>query len=309
MNNNILKFDSQFPELLKSEAEKILNDQLELGDKFESSDSFSYLLTSNKQKYVGKIYRFKDWPSKEKLKLVEKLLDEHGIKHEEIIFSTHQHSTFRFGWQLSKYISGGTASNLLKNEVIGNKEYYFGLGKLLRRIHEIKLNYYGSLDNEKYRFKSFKEYMTYELEEQDFTLLPEEYSWAIKIIEEAKQIVLQGFGNLELSHTTLVHDDANERNVIWSDGKPLLIDWIDSLAAPSVRDFATMTFRKDESVLHFIEDGYGKTIDKEELRLHQAMRFVRLGHFFLFEDKDLSEFEKMIVRLKELLTRKFPYGI
>lgn len=95
---------------------------------------------------------------------------------------------------------------------------------------------------------------------------------------------------------------------MWQNGKPILIDWVDSLAGPPSRDFATLAFREDDSILSAIENGYGQVIDWDKLRLHQIMRFIRLGRFFYFEDKDIDELHKMMERLKQLLSQEKPYG-
>lgn len=56
MDEEILLIDAGFPEILKQEAEKVVGVSLELGEKFKSADSFSYLLNSKTEKYVGKIH-------------------------------------------------------------------------------------------------------------------------------------------------------------------------------------------------------------------------------------------------------------
>src|SRR3989338_5575839 len=151
MNEEILLFDEGFPQLLEAEAQGIVNLPLKIGEKFKSADSFSYLLTSGSQKYVGKIFRFKDWPPEGKLELIEKLLHRSGVLHEEIIYITHQHPIFKFGWQLSNFIPGGTVKDLLDTQILQEADYYQKLGKLLNKVHQTKFDYYGSILNPQVR--------------------------------------------------------------------------------------------------------------------------------------------------------------
>lgn len=304
-----LNFQSSFPAILKKEAERVLDISLTVGDRFKSADSFSFLLTSASDRYVGKIFRFEHWPPAGKLEYIYALLDKHKIPHEEVIHSSYEHPKFKFGWQLSRYIPGGTVRSL-RNDGLWNQEAYLvQVGKLLKQIHTIEFDYYGSLHNRERRFSSFKQFAQFELEKQDFTDLPSDYSWAQTIIDEAKDAVLSSLDQFKWENSTLVHDDVNDSNVMRQEGSPILIDWVDSLAGPPLRDFTTPTFRQDKSVLLALEKGYGKAVDQEELRLHQIMRFVRLGRFFYLEDKDLGELQKMMDRLKALLGSDKPYGV
>ncbi|MCA9371662.1 aminoglycoside phosphotransferase family protein [Candidatus Woesebacteria bacterium] len=303
-----LVFDDSFPVTLKKAAEKILNANLKVGEKFKSADSYSYLLESEDGKYVGKIFRFEHWPPPGKLEQIHGLLKQHNIPHEEILYSSYDHPIFKNGWQISKYIPGGTARSLRDERNWSKKEYLVELGKLLRQVHQIKLDYFGALHEQKERFDSFEKFALAELDEQDFSDLPAEYSWALEIINQAKKEVAKNLNKFLWEDSTLVHDDANDRNVMWQNGKPILIDWVDSLAGPPTRDFATLTFRENDSILNAIEEGYGKAIDQDKLRLHQIMRFIRLGRFFYFEDKDIDELHKMMERLKQLLSQEKPYG-
>lgn len=303
-----LIFNDSFPSTLKEDAERVLRTKLVVGEKFKSADSFSYLLSNNSDKYVGKIFRFEHWPPQGKLEYLDKLLKQNDVPHEEILFSSYEHPIFKFGWQLSQYIPGETARTLRDNPNWSKEEYLIKLGKLLRQVHKIKFDYFGSLHSQDDRFDNFQEFVQLELEEQDFSDLPSDYVWAQEIIASARNEVLNILTRFSWKESTLVHDDANDSNVIWQNGNPILIDWVDSLAAPPLRDFATMTFREDEPIISFLEKGYGQAIDQQELRFHQVMRFIRLGRFFYFEDKDVDELHKMMNRLKNLLQNEKPFG-
>ncbi len=303
-----LVFEDYLPLELKKSAEDIFKVDLKIVQKFQSADSYSYLLESEKNKYVGKIFRFEYWPPMGKLEYVHDLLSTHHIPHEEILHSAHNHPVFKYGWQLSRYIPGGTVKDLKNKKLWNNKEYLIKLGMLLKQVHQIKFDYFGSLHEKENRFDSFKQLATAELEEQDFNGLPPEYLWAQQLIDQAKELVLENLNNFKWTNSTLVHDDANNGNVMWQNSNPILIDWVDSLAGPPLRDFASITYRFNESILAILEEGYGKRINQAELRLHQIMRFIRLGKFFYFEYKDIDEFHKMMNRLKVLLQSSKPYG-
>lgn len=304
-----INFDSSFPTILKEEAERVLGASIVVGEKFESADSFAYLLSTNSDRYVGKIFRFEHWPPQGKLKCLDKLLKRLDVPHEEILFFSYKQPVFKFGWQLSRYIPGGTVKTFSGNPNWNREEYLIKLGKLLRQVHKIKFDYFGSLHSQEDRYNNFCELVQFELEERDFSNLPSDCQWIQETIVSAKKEAKSNLNRFNWKESTLVHDDANENNVIWQDGKLVLIDRVDSLAAPPLRDFAVMTFREDESILPFLEKGYGRAIDQHELRFHQIMRFIRLGYFFYFEDQDTGELYKMMNRLKKLLQSEKPFGI
>lgn len=309
MEDSILEFQQTFLSALQEEAEKILKTQVEIGQRFQSADSFSYLISTKDGKYVGKIYRFAHWPPQGKIQYIETLLDKNQVPHKETVYSSHKHPIFRFGWQISKYIPGGTVWDVREAGELNKQDYYKKLGEILKKIHSIRLNYYGSLQDKVDQFPSFTEYAMHELQEQDYSNLPSEYGWAHKIIDEAKMYVSDSLPKIKWGKAVLIHDDINEKNVLYRQADPIIIDWVDSLSSVPSRDFAAMTFRKDVSVIPRIEKGYGEKIEEEELKIHQIMRFIRLGKFFFFEDKDVPELKKMMTRLSVLLKRDKPYGV
>ena len=176
------------------------------------------------------------------------------------------------------------------------------MGKILRKVHTIELDYFGSISNENRRYKSLKDFTIKELRDHDYRDLPSEFSCAYVIISKAKDVVTASLDDLSQSSPVLVHDDANDGNVMWNNGNPILIDWTDSLAAPLERDFACLTFRQDEPVLEQIEKGYVIQVDRSALRVHQIVRLIRLGQFYYLEDGDIDELRKMMERLETLLT-------
>ena len=309
VEETILNFKDSFPDTLRQEAERFLGIRLKLGDRLKSADSYSYRLNSDACSYVGKIYRFEDWPPKGKTQLVHNLLDENHIPHEQIIYENNQHTIFKFGWQISKFIPGGTVREGRSAGVVSDQEYFPKIGALLSKVHKIKLQNYGSLTEKGRQFSTFRDYTEKELEDLHFDALPKEFAWARGVINEAINFVRQDLQVRNFASPVLLHDDVNEGNVMWNNGSPLLIDWTDSLAGPAVRDFATMTFRADASIIGFIEQGYGEKIDLEELKVHQILRFIRLGRFYFLEDKNPEELEKMMTRLQNLLGRPQPYGV
>lgn len=309
VEETILNFKDSFPDTLRREAEKLLGIRLELGNRLKSADSYSYRLDSATGSYVGKIHRFEDWPPKGKIQLIHNLLDENQIPHEQIIYENSQHAIFKFGWQLSIFIPGGTVREQRATGIVSDQEYFPKVGALLSKVHKIRLENYGSLAEKSRQFSTFRDYTEKELEDLHFDVLPKELAWAKGVINGAINFVRQDLQVRNFASPVLLHDDVNEGNVMWNNNNPLLIDWTDSLAGPAVRDFATMTFRADTPIIRFIEQGYEEKIDLEELKLHQILRFIRLGRFYFLEDKNLEELEKMMTRLQNLLVRPHPFGV
>lgn len=309
IEETILNFKDSFPDTLRKETEKFLDTRLDLDGRLKSADSYSYRLNSDAGSYIGKIHRFKDWPPKGKIQFIHNLLDENHIPHEQIIYENNQHAIFKFGWQISKFIPGGTVRELRNMGAVSDQEYFPEVGALLSKVHKIRLKNYGSLTEKSRQFSTFRDYTEKELEDLHFDALPKEFAWAKGVIDEAIHFVRQDLQIRGFTSPVLLHDDVNEGNVMWNNGSPLLIDWTDSLAGPAIRDFATMTFRADTPIIRFIEQGYEEKIDLEELKLHQILRFIRLGRFYFLEDKNLEELEKMMTRLQNLLVRPHPFGV
>lgn len=306
-----LAFNPNFPFLLKTESAKKLGKTFsKVSKRFESWDSYAYLLqTASDDKYVGKIYRFPNWPEKGKLEKISIILKKNNIPHEEIVYISHKHPVFKYGWQISRFIPGGTARDMRQSGKLSDKKYYVGIGKMLKMNHRIHMSFFGSLHNKQEQYKSFSEFAKEELLDLHFDELPRKYSHTRKIAEIASSRVLELLDSFNNKVSSLVHDDVGERNVMWNSGDPILIDWVDSVAGPPLRDFATITFRSDLSILKWLEQGYGSEINHEELYLHQLMRFLRLIQYYFFEDKDYKEVEIMTKRLKLLLESKNPFGI
>lgn len=306
-----LIFSENFKEMLAIEVENTLQTKVvKVGEQFDSTDSYSFLIiTEECTSYVGKIFRFPDWPPEGKLEAISKLLTAHNITHEEIVFITHHHEDFKYGWQLSKYIPGGTARDLLNKDVINKKGYFEAIGKLLSKTHIITASVCGAIIDKDEQFFNFSDMVTDELLYQSFQDLPAEYAKEKVVLENAKTLILNITSQTNFEHFSLVHDDAGAKNVMWNNGNPILIDWVDAVWAPPVRDFATLTFSQDESILPFLEKGYGKEIPKDELYLHQLMRLVRLAHFYYFEGKRPDDFKLMVSRTSTLLKIRMPFGV
>lgn len=257
---------------------------------------------------MARYFDFLIWPPKGKLETVQQLLDQQTIPHEEILHLEYSHPLFKYGWQISSFIPGGTARDLRDQPSWNSAEYLEKLGSLLQEIHQITFEFVGTFHDESYRYASFVDFAEAELAEKDFKNLSPEFEWTLQVIDAARTEIRSNLKSFQWSQTCLVHDDANENNVLWRNGNPLLIDWMDCVSAPALRDFTTITYHFNEPVLQFLEQGYCSKIDQTELRLHQLMRFIRLGSFYYFADNDVVQFELMMRRLQLLLERTKPFG-
>ena len=307
--NNQLQFNDTFKSVIEKEILSVINgNQIEIKRKFEAWDSYSFLVSIDSgREYVFKIFRFPEWPPQGKIEKVISLLSNAEIPHEKIIHLEYKHNVFNHGWQLSEYIPGGTAKELIDNKVINRKHYHIKVGEILRELHKIKLDFFGSLNDEPSRFEEYKKYVLHEVNEHTIQYLPERFTHHQETLNLIKQEIVLSLDNQEFDSPRLVHDDVGTRNLLWNFGQPLLIDWVDSLAAPSNRDFATLTYREDTAILPLLEKGYESKINLDSLRLHQLMRFFSLAKYYL-EDNDIYEFEKMIYRGRILIKSDIPYG-
>lgn len=305
-----LVYNDSLKEVLVNAVVEILSEEkVTIGKRFESWDSFSFLITSNyNKKYVAKIFRFPEWPPLGKLEAVSKLLIKNNIRHENVLHIVHSHIVFTHGWLLSEFVDGGTAKEAIDTEVISKQTYYKEIGRLLKQTHSIDVDYFGSIHKDQNRHQTFLDMALEELSWQKFDKEHHTLKKYEEIIDQVQAQIKQALEEITQFKSTLVHDDVGTRNVLWKHGDPILIDWVDSVAGPPIRDFATITYRENGSILSLLEEGYEKKINRYELKLHQLMRFLRLGHFYLYEDKDVKEFKIMMDRANVLLNQEQPFG-
>ncbi|MCA9392496.1 aminoglycoside phosphotransferase family protein [candidate division WWE3 bacterium] len=304
-----LTFKKSYRKSLAKEIEKLLDiENVEITRQFVSWDSFSFLVEiHSKPIYVAKIFKFPNWPTPGHLESVFELLSAQSISHENIVHLAHKHDVFPYGWQLSEFIPGGNAKDHLKRDDLNRDTYFRKTAEKLKKVHEIKLEYFGSLTNPKEQFKTYAELIEYEIKESTDYELASEFKHYSAVIDEIVNQLSNYLSKHKHFSATVVHNDVSSSNIMWNDGDPVIIDWVDALAAPPLRDFATLTYRKYHTVLPELEEGYGKTIDRDELRFHQFHRFLTLAKYY-YETNDIYEFESMMYRAGELLERDIPFG-
>jgi len=177
----------------------------------------------------------------------------------------------------------------------------------MKATHSIRLDKFGSVHDKGRQVSSFRELVEEELKYQDFSSIQKDNSEDYEVLKVASSRIVQLVDTMKFDSSTLVHDDIGASNIMWNRGNPILIDWTDSIAGPSLRDFAVLTFKSETNIIQCFEKEYGY-IDREKLYLHQLMRFHRLVHFSRFEGVDPVEYKVLMSKLKKLLKREKPFG-
>lgn len=305
-----IKTIEQIKEHLKNECDKLFNDDFTIKEQFISADSFSFLLSSVKAKIVAKVFKYPNWPPKGKIELISNLLKSHNIEHEETLYLDYSKKIFDFGWTVSRFIEGGIAKYNLENKLLNEDIYYIKTGALLSKVHEIKMDYFGNINSRPKKFKDFKSFFLYSLTNPaKKARLKDSHPNIHSICIKAHDWLLDNENSIEIESAVLIHNDVNLGNVIWHENHPILIDWVDALACPSTMEFAAMTFRVDNSILPFIEEGYGHKINLMELKFFQTWRLLNLVYFYF--EEDMSEKDTVYAgdRLEKLMQRELPFGV
>lgn len=240
-------------ENMQLEIDKIIKDNLggdaKLDTQIETTNNFVFVVSNGEEKYIFKTYRSKNWPENGKLLYVNKLLKEHGIKYPKEVAYTRAHPYFQNGYVLEEKISGVPILDKEFDLDFGIKAYKL-LANFVKRVHEIKFDNYGYINDGNPEYLTFSEYVKDTLE-KNLKILYEHNILEKNEVMNLADIICYKFDELELV-PVLAHGDLSMRNVIYNDEEVVLIDWDDAMALPYQADIARMTF--DMKFMH--EDKY-----------------------------------------------------
>lgn len=147
---------------MELEINKIIKDKLGeeacIDNKVNTTNNSVFVINYNKDKYIFKIYRSKNWPENGKLLYVNELLEKNNIRYPKAIDYTRDHSYFKNGYVLEQKIDGIPILDKEFDLEFGVKAYKL-LAKLIKKVHTIKFENYGYLNNGNPDYLSFGEYV------------------------------------------------------------------------------------------------------------------------------------------------------
>ncbi|MFA6393410.1 MAG: isopentenyl-diphosphate Delta-isomerase [Patescibacteria group bacterium] len=274
--------------------------------------------------YIVRVFNFENWPENGKLEWIEKELSQRGISHARLLYFTRDKKYFPHGFMVAEYAKGIDGAEAAKKGLLSYEKSYFEKGKILRKIHEIKVKNFGPLNKGKGKSPDF---IGYKLKRADRFLKRMVSNGLLKpgISKKMSLKVRQAFEPFAKDFTpVLVHGDATGKNTIWTKGKGLLlIDWDNAWSGIWLWDFIELSWwwrhlkswqdaKKQEVARQAFFRGYGKiSYDKSELKaLEYGLHLIKSAermHYFYYDLKKTDNFNRVRRIFLEDLAKTAPY--
>ena len=283
---------------------------LSLEETKNGSINHVYKIKTSAGNYIVRVFNFENWPENGKLEWIEKELSQRGISHAKLVHFTRDKKYFPHGFMVAEYAEGIDGSEAVKKGLLDYKKSYFEKGKILCKIHKIKVKNFGPLRKGKGKSPDF---IGYKLKRADGFL---KRMIADGLIEEgiSKKMSLRVRQALEPFRKdlkpVLVHGDATGKNTIWTKGQGLiLIDWDNAWSGIWLWDFIELSWwwrhlkswqdkKKQKLARQAFFRGYGKVqYDENELKiLEYGLHLIKSAermHYFYYDLKKLKNFNRV----------------
>jgi len=266
-----------------------------------------FKISTAKGDVIARIFKFENWPEDGKLEWIEKSLATRKIPHARLLYFTRDKKYFPHGFMVQEFVPGIDGWDAIRSGFCTIGESYFEKGKILKRIHQIKIKKFGPIKGGKGKSSNF---ITYKLNRANRLLKR-------LIKDKAIGDVTRKFDNkvweiLEPFNKgfkpVLIHGDATRKNTIWSkDNGLILIDWDNAWSGIWLWDFIELSWwwrhlkiwrdkEKRKIARKGFFKGYGKIgyttreIQTLEHGLHLIKSVERL-HFFYYDNKNKPFFK------------------
>ena len=290
-------------EIIKSKIGNLLHkDILDCFKLTNGSCNDVYKIVTSDKNYVLRIFSSRSWPEEGKLGFINDKLIENNIFSAKNVFITRDDPDFEKGFMVQEFLDGYDVSDVI-DEKISEEDYYEKIGKLLKKIHGIKIQNYGYIGTGIASHDKFSDFM-----ETEFNSMWEDIKklsvYDAKKYEEIKTLTLNELSLLNDLPSVLIHADVSFDNVMLVNDELVLIDWDNALSSNWIHEYSVMTYWiywgvTDESLINkrkkIFLDSYGTGIDINELR-----HFELIFHLFLsfklmtWYKESTDEFSKVI---------------
>lgn len=239
--------------------------------------------------------------------LVARLANENGIPAYKTFLIHDLENENDIAFQVIEKIKGDTVKKYLAENPEQDDKMAYEMGKMMSKLHQIKVDGFGPFDNEvakegrlKAKYSNIKDAVCAGLEENVQRLIEN------KIINDEKgKKILDVFNNttlLDEEEAVLVHNDFADWNLL-TDGKSIsaVLDWDECVGGTAIEEIACWSvFFKIERLNKFLEgyfEGKEKPKQFEEKLLLYRLRYIvcKMALRIKRYQYDKSEF------LKELL--------
>jgi len=124
-----------------------------------------YKVEAASKKLILRIFRHKNWPEDGMLEWIEKQLAKHKIPHAKLLYYNRDDRFFPDGFMISEYINGVDGWTAIKKGYHSLPGSWYESGKVLRKIHQIKLKKYGEINYGRGTHKDFINFMLEQVRE------------------------------------------------------------------------------------------------------------------------------------------------
>lgn len=282
-----------------------------------------YKVITIQKDLLVRVFKNKYWPEDGKWQWIEKQLTKHSIAHARIVHYTRDAKFFSFGFMITEFLAGYDGTTAVEKRKITLAQAYENIGKTLKRVHAIKVEKYGHLNNGKGMYKNFVQGRLQKDVQERFEKIRDTRAFPeslIPVIEERLRKCLSQYSRR--FYPVLNHGDPNRENaILTTDHRWVLIDWDNAFASIWLEDFADVSFW-----IRFMHDktkasrrysvykknffkGYGKSdftwkeIQQIEHGLH-IIKCMKLLPYYYSNKQNMKDFHRTKKMLLELLNNK-----
>ncbi|MFC1629766.1 aminoglycoside phosphotransferase family protein [Patescibacteria group bacterium] len=307
----ILYYSDKIPQQIPKVIDEALNLKVESLERLEGGQvNYSFLVGTNNDFLLVRVFRYDDWPVKKKLLFIEKKLNELGIKQPKIIFFDDSDKYFQNGFMVREWVEGMPSIEAVKKGLITENKIFTEIAKILKKVHTIEFDKFGQppFDNKSEGTKNFTSFVL-GLDEKRLNKMIEENLVKIDLIESGKNKLKNLLDKIDFTvKPVMVHGDATPKNVILTEKGLALIDWDDVKANAWIYDLAYTSYHWGHKFREPFLKGYGVCPEEtSQIELLENIFHIRLGlkllPYYAYEIQNEKNLNLTIKKLQKILSR------
>jgi len=268
----------------------------------------SFKVNTNNGPVIVRVFGYKHWPEEDKLRLIEKKLDELKIRQSKIIYFDRSKKYFKYGFMVGEWVDGVPGDEAIRKELVTRPEITKQTAKILKKVHTIKFKRFGKPPFKKNGgTKDFSDFVLSFDSKNNLGKLVKDQLIPNNLIESGANLLKDLLNKVDFAiEPVMIHGDTTPENVIWTKKGLVLIDWDGAKASSWVYDVAWITYWSGEKMLKPFFKGYGaKNIKMSNFRLlenifHLAL-CLELLSYYAYSIKNEKALKFTIKKLKKII--------
>lgn len=302
---------------IKTELPKAVKDAIGLKaksvKKLEGGEvNYSFRVDTNERTVLARVSRYESWPDERSLRFVETKLKEINIEHSKTIYFDSSDRYFPNGFMIAEWIEGVQGNKAIEQGLVTKNEMFESIARILSKIHTIKFNSFGGypFDKDDIGHKVFSKYIFNSINRDRLDRMTKE-SLVSESLVSSGELTVKNLGrsiNFRVE-PVMVHGDASPDNVIWTNGRPILVDWEDVKANSWIYDVAWLSYFYGKNIHKPFLRGYaGGNIDMDRFDLVERIFHINLSlnllPYYAYDSQNMSNVKNTIKKLDELVSVK-----